>query len=89
MTVVGQTRKSSPRANVVRCSSINGLNSDITACLKRILVLLSLVVKYRPVTVASETPASFNNAVCLLARFQIRPFSQLPLEPSASRRLCE
>src|SRR6266852_8867392 len=31
-----QTRKSSPRANVVRCSSNNGLNSDITACLKRV-----------------------------------------------------
>jgi hypothetical protein len=29
------SRKSSPRANVVRCSSNNGLNSDITACLKR------------------------------------------------------
>src|SRR5450755_2469842 len=35
MSVMGQTRKSSPRANVVRCSSNNGLNSDITACLKR------------------------------------------------------
>ena len=29
MSVVGQNRKSSPRANVVRCSSNNGLKSDI------------------------------------------------------------
>ena len=35
MSELGQNRKSSPRANVVRCSSNNKLKSDIAECLKR------------------------------------------------------